>query len=400
MRRILRSIKAFFGFTESNTIARHTTLPFNFPKGYPINKQLKIITVEGNKKFKKKLTELKLKTIKKKQYVATHLGNFHTDEVMATILLKYGKLIPNNLVVRSRDKKILKNAKVVYDVGNEFNPEMYRFDHHMYDFAETLSPVYNIKLSSCGLIYKYHGKEAIRGILATWGIQDEAHINKVYYSVYENLIMSVDAIDNGISQYGSGVSPLYRKNTDLHSRVGRLNRIFDKKKSEEGFTAALDTCEEAFLWQVYESSLFYNKIPDKKLEPEKVLINKSTDEVKEPIKTKNESNRRIKELVYNIKGEENGDRKIVYIIKLSKNFYLMHSVLRNEDKKENKLPLSKKLRGLKGKALNAIIPNAIFVSKDGLFSAGKTYNSVVKMVEINIEEINSSINSINSLMIP
>lgn len=39
----------------------------------------------------------------------------------------------------------------------------------------------------------------------------------------QEFIEAIDAIDNGISQYGSQEQPKYRNRTDLSSRVGWLN---------------------------------------------------------------------------------------------------------------------------------------------------------------------------------
>jgi uncharacterized UPF0160 family protein len=44
---------------------------------------------------------------------------------------------------------------VVVDVGDVYDPEKQRFDHHQRGFGETLDANHKIKLSSAGLIYKY-----------------------------------------------------------------------------------------------------------------------------------------------------------------------------------------------------------------------------------------------------
>ena len=72
--------------------------------------------------------------------------------------------------MRTRDKKILDTLDIVVDVGDIYNPEMNRFDHHQKSFNHTFGHPYNsIKLSSAGLIWKHYGKVVLKTIT---GIED------------------------------------------------------------------------------------------------------------------------------------------------------------------------------------------------------------------------------------
>ena len=87
--------------------------------------------------------------------VVTHSGVFHADEVFACALLciAYGQ--ENVSIIRTRDAEVLAKATQdenvwVVDVGDDFNPSMLNFDHHMRDF-DGLNK-HNNKLSSFGMV--------------------------------------------------------------------------------------------------------------------------------------------------------------------------------------------------------------------------------------------------------
>jgi uncharacterized UPF0160 family protein len=58
------------------------------------------------------------------------------------------------------------------------------------------------KLSSAGLIYKFFGKEIIKNICKSeYEIElSEKETEKIYEQIYKNLILEIDAIDNGVNQ--------------------------------------------------------------------------------------------------------------------------------------------------------------------------------------------------------
>lgn len=57
------------------------------------------------------------------------------------------------------------------------------------------------KLSSAGLIYKYFGKEIITNVCKSEWDRDlsKDELNHVYGVMYNNLIVEIDAIDNGVN---------------------------------------------------------------------------------------------------------------------------------------------------------------------------------------------------------
>ena len=138
------------------------------------------------------------------------------------------------------------------DVGGEYNPEFMRFDHHQRTFDRSLhhldtSKRSSIKLSSAGLVYHHFGREIIANILGSGDQTTE----KVFDKIYDNFIIEIDAIDNGVSQY-EDVTPKYSISTNLSSRVSNLNPSWNdaEKNFDAGFYKAMDLTGSEFLDKV------------------------------------------------------------------------------------------------------------------------------------------------------
>ena len=116
--------------------------------------------------------------------IITHNGHFHTDELLAVaaLLLKF----PDTEVVRTRDEAIIKSADIAVDVGQVYNPKIFRFDHHQSEGAGKRDN--GIPYASFGLVWKEFGTELAGG-------EEEAKI------IEEKLVAPVDAGDNGLNFY-------------------------------------------------------------------------------------------------------------------------------------------------------------------------------------------------------
>ncbi len=165
--------------------------------------------------------------------IGTHSGTFHCDEALACFMLRRTSTYRNARVVRSRDPAVLAALPIIVDVGGEFDVARGRLDHHQRGFEETFSPKHTIKLSSAGLVYKFFGREVVRGVLeeefarsrdgTAPPVTDEL-VDLIYLKVYDGFVLALDGIDNGVSQYPAEAGqPRYASRTDLSSRVGGLN---------------------------------------------------------------------------------------------------------------------------------------------------------------------------------
>ena len=78
------------------------------------------------------------------------------------------------------------------------------------------------RFSSAGLIYKHFGREVITNIAKDMFGRDldEKTLDLLYKKVYNQLILEIDAIDNGVNQADK---TCYNVTTNLSSRVGIMN---------------------------------------------------------------------------------------------------------------------------------------------------------------------------------
>eukprot|EP00397_Hematodinium_sp_SG-2012_P039159 GEMP01042715.1.p1 GENE.GEMP01042715.1~~GEMP01042715.1.p1 ORF type:complete len:337 (+),score=85.50 GEMP01042715.1:71-1081(+) len=177
-------------------------------------------------------------------FIATHHGAFHCDEIVAISMLKSLPEYQNLPVVRTRDPKVIERATIVVDVGSVYEPENWRFDHHQAPFQDTY-PGRTIRLSSAGLIYLHFGKQVIEAI------SGEKVSDAVVTKVYDNFILEVDAIDNGVE---AAKEMKYRIHTGLSSRVRRLNPSWMENNTpameNERFKEGLIVCAQELLDQI------------------------------------------------------------------------------------------------------------------------------------------------------
>ena len=123
------------------------------------------------------------------QFLVTHSGGFHADEVMSSVILT--RLYPQAQVVRSRSRDWITPAadRIIYDVGGVYDAELGIFDHHQRG-APLRADGQNY--SSFGLIWKHFG----RAYLAALAVP-EWHIEAIWASFDATFVLPVDLVDNG-----------------------------------------------------------------------------------------------------------------------------------------------------------------------------------------------------------
>ena len=118
--------------------------------------------------------------------IATHNFKFHADDVfaVAALFILLGK--ENCTVHRTRDIEEINSADFAVDVGDVYNPEQNRFDHHQEGGAEDRQN--GIPYASFGLVWKAYG-EKISGSKEASDVIDRI------------LVQPIDAGDNGFSTF-------------------------------------------------------------------------------------------------------------------------------------------------------------------------------------------------------
>lgn len=129
------------------------------------------------------------------QTIVTHSGPFHADDVLAVAVLS--DLEPSARVIRTRDSALLEAARldsatVLVDVGWSYDVALRNFDHHQQSFRAQRPN--GVPFASIGLVWAVFGERWLQEIME---LDDASERSKVFASVDEDLIASVDAFDCG-----------------------------------------------------------------------------------------------------------------------------------------------------------------------------------------------------------
>jgi uncharacterized UPF0160 family protein len=167
----------------------------------------------------------------KPDYLVTHSGGFHADELLSSVILT--RLFPEAKIVRSRAPEWITpgSNRIIYDVGGAYDAEKQIFDHHQRGapLREDEAPY-----SSFGLIWKHYGHD----YLAAMNIP-QAHVDPLHASFDKSFVLPIDLMDNGALS-PSSAGPL--AGLTLSSLLETLKPSFDEKEEgadERAFHAAL-----------------------------------------------------------------------------------------------------------------------------------------------------------------
>ncbi len=215
--------------------------------------------------------------------ICTHSGGFHCDEALAIGMLKLLPRFRESVVVRSRSTEVHDACGIVVDVGGVHDHSRARYDHHQRSFNADSEDVtlgadtgFKTKLSACGLVYKYYGKEIVGTIRASCGAPEESPelADKIWKRVYAGFVEHVDGIDNGIKAF-SGGEPNYSVSTTLSSRVGSLNPSWNEPSSNDvrnaQFQKAMMLTQREFIDKV--EGLYKSWLPARQIVERAVLAN-------------------------------------------------------------------------------------------------------------------------------
>ena len=161
------------------------------------------------------------------QYLVTHNGGFHADELMSSVILT--RLFPDASLIRSRAPDWIAPAsdRVIYDVGGAYDPEAGIFDHHQRGapLRDDGQP-----LSSFGLVWRHFGRD----YLAALQVPAE-HIEQIHASFDQGFVLPIDLVDNGALSPASAGPHL--AGMVLPSLLETLKPVFDQGSPEAEDTA-------------------------------------------------------------------------------------------------------------------------------------------------------------------
>lgn len=173
----------------------------------------------------------------KKKIIATHSGNFHTDEVFASAVLS---LLHNGSVevVRSRDPLVWATGDYVVDVGGEYDISRGRFDHHQIGGAGAREN--GVPYSSFGLVWKEYGE------ILCGNTQSVKRID-------EKLVQPVDMADNGVDSFAltaNGVFPYLLHHVITSFRPTWKEESEHRMTFDQGFGHAMGIAREVLLREI------------------------------------------------------------------------------------------------------------------------------------------------------
>uniref|UniRef100_A0AC34GA46 Uncharacterized protein n=1 Tax=Panagrolaimus sp. ES5 TaxID=591445 RepID=A0AC34GA46_9BILA len=329
--------------------------------------------------------------------IGTHDGKFHCDEVFGCVLLKQlpefkdASIIRTQFkdasIIRTRDPEILKQCKLILDVGGIYDPTKLRFDHHQREFKETMKSLkaldFDTKLSSAGLIYHYFGRRVLAILLHLDLTTHEEILNKLYAKLYEDFVHSVDAIDNGISQFDG--TPRYKLSSTLNSRVNNLNPAWNEQGTSPDiqFEKAMKIVEEEFFEKVKYA--YRNWLPALELihnAVEKRFENHPSGKVL----VLSDGGCPWKEHFFNIENEKalkGEDISYVCYPDNANNWRIQAIPVDAFSAFENRCPLPEAWRGYRDKELSDIsgIEGCIFVHMSGFIGGHKNKEGILKMAD-------------------
>ncbi|XAR71605.1 hypothetical protein NMG60_11017960 [Bertholletia excelsa] len=319
--------------------------------------------------------------------VGTHNGSFHCDEALGCFLIRLTNKFSGAHIIRTRDPQVLNTLDAVLDVGGVYDPSSDRYDHHQKGFEEVFGHGFATKLSSAGLVYKHYGMEIIAKQLHL----DVEHpdVHKLYLALYKNFIEAVDAIDNGISQYDTNEPPRYVNNTNLSSRVGRLNVDWidpdqAAEKENEAFLQAVDLVGSEFL----ESIQFHAKswLPARSIVKECLAARKDIDCSGEIIMLTRSCPWKLH--ILELEKEMKIDPSVKYVIYQDDRStkWRIQAVAISADKFESRKPLPFEWRGLTDEKLSKVagIPGCTFVHVSGFIGGNQSYDGALAMAKISL----------------
>ncbi len=163
----------------------------------------------------------------------THSGAFHADDLFAGALLT--RLFDVE-ILRTRNQATIDAAgddTIVFDVGNVYDPDTRRFDHH-----QPGKPLRHdgLSYSSFGLVWKHYGKDYIRTLLGHDICEDD--IETVHARIDRGFVRDIDALDNGQIMPGQegALHPL-----SISSMLMDMRPVFDNHDRDAMDQAYLDT---------------------------------------------------------------------------------------------------------------------------------------------------------------
>lgn len=292
--------------------------------------------------------------------VITHGGNFHCDDVMATVILK--KLL-GDLIIYRTDKvneqfpEDLSNV-IVYDVGCG------EFDHHQKNGnGERWN---GVPFASVGLIWQTFGRKVLRNV-------SDKYREQIWRIMDKELICGIDAVDNGV--YPKVDYPVVAIN------ISKIIACFNPTWNSD------EDCDEAFLKAVeFAGVIFDNCLKNAVDDAEaKALVEDAINKCEGEILVLDTFAPWYKFLhsSKNLKA-----RKVTFAVYPTKRgHYNWQCVTKDSRTREVRKEVPREWWGATTEELRAMtsLPSVVFCHRNGFIGGAETKEDAIRMVELAIE---------------
>lgn len=124
------------------------------------------------------------------KYFYTHAGLFHTDEILAYVIISLAGLELE--LVRLTSLEDLPDDGLLADIGRKYNSKLFQYDHHQGFLTREDGYPY----ATAGLIWKHYGLEAVENCLQLSDYPDTTDfLQQVVQQVDDKFIKGIDAHD-------------------------------------------------------------------------------------------------------------------------------------------------------------------------------------------------------------
>lgn len=173
--------------------------------------------------------------------IITHSGKFHADDVfgVATLVLFLEGNGEEVEIVRTREEEKIEKGDYVVDVGNIYDPDNERFDHHQEEGAGYYEN--NIPYASFGLVWEKYGEPLCKS-------------KKIADIIRKKMVMHMDAVDNGVNIFEA----LEEYETNPYTITDVVNAFVpawneDGYEYDEGFLEVVEIAKKIILREIQKA---------------------------------------------------------------------------------------------------------------------------------------------------
>ncbi len=280
---------------------------------------------------------------------------------MATAILKQ---IFDLQVVRTRDIEVLNGLELIYDIGDG------EFDHHQ---VEKEYREGGVPYAACGLIWKKFGK---RVVSFSEPSLNDAEVEAVARYIDSTLMQGIDAADNGLR-----TSITIIPTTNISMIISGFNPTWDEcEKEEVYFSRAVEAAS-----MVFENTLRHQ-----------ISAIKAKTHIQQAYNNRPRPEVLVLDNLYpwqRLLSQIDTENEVLFVICPRLGEYLIQTVRSNEKGLRDKKKLPEAWAGKRDEELNKIIgiDDALFCHSARFIAGAKSFESIMKMADIAIAEIDVEI---------